>query len=138
MAMGVLPTVLPALMDNLFDQCWSIREDAAMALASMAGSSSLQSSILPVLLAQLRSSLMQAEKSPTQSREEAQRLMNDPKAHTGHELVGCCGGSTKSHTGPCHKASHRRYVLSTTVFHMHGFVPWQLIVWLRHRLCSVL
>jgi len=96
------------MVKNLSDQCWSIREDAAMALAAMGASSSLQTSILPVLLAHLRSSLMQAEKNPAQSREEAQRLMNDPKVHTGAELVGCCGGGLKSHTGPCHKGAHRR------------------------------
>lgn len=78
---------------GLEDESWSIREESAMTLVSMARNLATKQLIVDRLLERLRKTILQAKLQPAQTKEEQTRLFNDPKAHTGRVTFGCCGGS---------------------------------------------
>ena len=82
---------------GLEDESWSIREDSAMTLASMARNLSTKKAIADLLLQRLRNTIHKAKLQPSQTKDEQTRLFNDPRTHTGRATFGCCGGLVHQH-----------------------------------------
>ena len=82
-----LPTLFTRWTEQLTDQIWSVREDAAVALgdAIEAYGTSMFEKVLEVLKRDLPS----AKKQPAMSCEEYKRRQNDIESHTNSQLYSC-------------------------------------------------
>ena len=82
----LLPTSTERWTNHLFDQIWSVREDATRALGMvlLAYPSTLQ----PVIL-ELLGNIGCAKNHPSQTRAEMLRSHNDANAHTNSQFYSC-------------------------------------------------
>lgn len=82
-----LPTLFSRWTEQLTDQIWSVRQDAAVALgdAIEAYGGSMFDKVMEILNRDLSS----AKKQPAMSREEYKRRQNDIAAHTDSQLYSC-------------------------------------------------
>ncbi len=92
-------------MEQLTDQIWSVREDAAIALADSIRA--YGNEVLEKLVPKLRELIPSARNQPPQTREEMLARHNDPEAHTGSQLYSCgslapkLGRGSARKSGPC-------------------------------------
>jgi hypothetical protein len=141
--MSCLSALTAGCFKNLGDQCWSIREDSAVALGRVA--KGLRDVMVPMLVARLRATIKEARKQPVKSQEEYARQVNDVAAHTGKAIFGCCGG--KDTSSPCEQHRYRRRQTAPhwnapahrrpVLFH-RAPQPWELsdgAVYLLRELC---
>lgn len=74
-------------VEQLTDQIWSVREDAAVALANAV--EAYGDEMLDFLFAILKEKLPSARQQPTMSREEYLNKQNDIASHTDSQLYSC-------------------------------------------------
>lgn len=96
---------------RLEDESWSIREEAAVALVAMARHAvgGEKEALTARLVERLAMSLEVAQTQPAQTREEQLKRFNDPQAHTGRPVYGCCGGQVQQGHGHAHSHTHNKY-----------------------------
>lgn len=82
-----LPTLFQRWTEQVTDQIWSVREDAAVALGDAI--TAYGPEMFEQVLALIRKKLPAAKDQPPMSREEYKRLQNDALAHTGNQLYSC-------------------------------------------------
>jgi len=128
--------VMEVCFARLEDESWSIREEAAWVLAALArhGGESKEK-LQACLVARLMATLEAARGQPLQTKEEQLKHFNDPQAHTGRPIFGCCGGGAAhpaaAATAHAHDHAHTSYKYEAQ--------PWEVsegALYLFRELCS--
>jgi len=128
-----LPTLFERWTEQLTDQIWSVREDAAVALgdAVAAYGPSMLDKVLPVL----RKSLPAARDQLPMTRAEYKRLHNDVGAHTGNQVYSCGSLAPKLKKGPAPGAGR---IGCMSCFVDRPKAPWEATdgcIYLLRELC---
>lgn len=130
--------VLEVCFARLEDESWSIREEAAWVLAALARfggekKGKVQARLVPRLMATLEA----ARAQPVQTKEEQLKHFNDPQAHTGRPIFGCCGGGMGPQALQA-QASHAHDHAHTSSY-SYKAQPWEVsegALYLFRELCA--
>lgn len=135
--------VLEVCFARLEDESWSIREEAAWVLAALArfggGGEEKKEEMQGRLVARLGATLEAARGQPVQTKEEQLNHFNDPQAHTGRPIFGCCGGgmgpqAAQAQAGHAHDHAHTH-----TTSYSYEAQPWEVsegALYLFRELCA--